>query len=207
MIIRRFWPRPSRFWWPRPGTLAALTEPGVLADVAILDACAHIPAIELLSIIGRVQQVVVIAHCATVTSESVKQLIDTLPHIEVDAAPSRRAPRLSAFLESEGYGPVRYDVATEPAAVRCDSTVWKRAVCRLCLLVWWNPASPEIDEVVRLITQRAAGFAVVPSSYRLVVVMLTDAFRTRLGAELKSLAGKSKAMGRFLRHVRLVSLA
>ena len=36
--------------------------------------------------------------------------------------------------------------------------------------------------------------------------MLTDAFRTRLGAELKSLAGKSKAMGRFLRHVRLVSL-
>ena len=29
-----------------PGTLAALTEPGVLADVAILDACAHIPAIE-----------------------------------------------------------------------------------------------------------------------------------------------------------------
>ena len=42
-----------------PGTLAALTEPGVLADVAILDACAHIPAIELLSIIGRVQQVVV----------------------------------------------------------------------------------------------------------------------------------------------------
>ena len=32
-----------------PGTLAALTEPGVLADVAILDACAHIPAIELLS--------------------------------------------------------------------------------------------------------------------------------------------------------------
>ena len=67
-------------------------------------------------------------------------------------------------------------------------------------------SQPEIDEVVRLITQRAAGFAVVPSSYRLVVVMLTDAFRTRLGAELKSLAGKSKAMGRFLRHVRLVSL-
>lgn len=39
-----------------PGTLAALTEPGVLADVAILDACAHIPAIELLSIIGRVRR-------------------------------------------------------------------------------------------------------------------------------------------------------
>ena len=189
-----------------PGTLAALTEPGVLADVAILDACAHIPAIELLSIIGRVQQVVVIAHCATVTSESVKQLIDTLPHIEVDAAPSRRAPRLSAFLESEGYGPVRYDVATEPAAgeVRFHRVEASGVPVMSSGLV--ESSQPEIDEVVRLITQRAAGFAVVPSSYRLVVVMLTDAFRTRLGAELKSLAGKSKAMGRFLRHVRLVSL-
>ena len=189
-----------------PGTLAALTEPGVLADVAILDACAHIPAIELLSIIGRVQQVVVIAHCATVTSESVKQLIDTLPHIEVDAAPSRRAPRLSAFLESEGYGPVRYDVATEPAAgeVRFHRVEASGVPVMSSGLV--ESSQPEIDEVVRLITQRAAVFAVVPSSYRLVVVMLTDAFRTRLGAELKSLAGKSKAMGRFLRHVRLVSL-
>lgn len=189
-----------------PGTLAALTEPGVLADVAILDACAHIPAIELLSIIGRVQQVVVIAHCATVTSESVKQLIDTLPHIEVDAAPSRRAPRLSAFLESEGYGPVRYDVATEPAAggVRFHRVEASGVPVMSSGLV--ESSQSEIDEVVRLITQRAAGFAVVPSSYRLVVVMLTDAFRTRLGAELKSLAGKSKAMGRFLRHVRLVSL-
>ena len=117
-----------------------------------------------------------------------------------------RAPRLSAFLESEGYGPVRYDVATEPAAgeVRFHRVEASGVPVMSSGLV--ESSQPEIDEVVRLITQRAAGFAVVPSSYRLVVVMLTDAFRTRLGAELKSLAGKSKAMGRFLRHVRLVSL-
>ena len=64
----------------------------------------------------------------------------------------------------------------------------------------------EIDKVVHLITQRASSFTVVPSSYVLTVVTLTDVFRTRLGAELKSLASKNKPMGRFLRHVRLVPL-
>ncbi len=59
---------------------------------------------------------------------------------------------------------------------------------------------------MHLITQRAASFTVVPSSYVLTVVTLTDVFRTRLGAELKSLASKNKPMGRFLRHVRLVPL-
>ena len=92
-----------------------------------------------------------IAHCATVTSESVKQLIDTLPHIEVDAAPSRRAPRLSAFLESEGYGPVRYDVATEPAAgeVRFHRVEASGVPVMSSGLV--ESSQPEIDEVVRLI--------------------------------------------------------
>ena len=189
-----------------PGALAALTEPNVLADVAILDACAHIPAIELLSILGRVRQVVVIAHCATVTSESVKQLIDLLPHVEVETTPSCRAPRLSAFLESEGYGPVRYDVATEPSTgeVRFHRVEANGVPVMASGLV--ESSQQEIEEVVRIITQRAASFTVVPSSYILTVVTMTDVFRTRLGAELKSLASKTKPIGRFLRHVRLVSL-
>ena len=190
-----------------PGTLAALTDPAVIADVAIVDACAHIPSIELLSILGRVRQVVVIAHCATVTSESVKQLIDLLPHVEVESAPTRRDPRLAAFLESEGYGSVRYDVATEPASgkVRFHSVEDANGVpVMLSGLV--ESSQQEIDKVVHLITQRASSFTVVPSSYVLTVVTLTDVFRTRLGAELKSLASKNKPMGRFLRHVRLVPL-
>ena len=65
----------------------------------------------------------------------------------------------------------------------------------------------EIDEVVRIITERAASFNVVPVGYTLTVVTLTDAFRSRLGAELKSLASKNKTMGQFLRHVRAVSAA
>lgn len=40
----------------------------------------------------------------------------------------------------------------------------------------------------------------------LTVVTLTDSFRIRLGAELKALAAKDKAMGTFLRHVRLIGI-
>ena len=65
----------------------------------------------------------------------------------------------------------------------------------------------EIDEVVRLITKRAAGFTIVPASYMLTVVTLTHTFRTRLGAELKAIANKNKAMGMFLRHVRIVDIS
>ncbi|MCB5658860.1 hypothetical protein LIQ27_22450, partial [Bacteroides fragilis] len=65
----------------------------------------------------------------------------------------------------------------------------------------------EIAEVVRLITQRAQTFTLVPPSYLLTVVCLTSTFRTRLGAELRSLAATSEAMGRFLRHVRIVDIA
>ena len=64
----------------------------------------------------------------------------------------------------------------------------------------------EIDEVVKIISKRAAGFTIVPSSYVLTVVSLTHTFRMRLGAELKSLANKDKAMGMFLRHVRIVDI-
>lgn len=64
----------------------------------------------------------------------------------------------------------------------------------------------EIDAVVRLLAERAATFTIVPASYLLTVVTLTHTFRTRLGAELKSLAGKDKAMGAFLRHVRIVDI-
>ena len=41
----------------------------------------------------------------------------------------------------------------------------------------------------------------------LTVVTLTHTFRTRLGAELKAIANKNKAMGMFLRHVRIVDIS
>lgn len=189
-----------------PDTLASLTEPTTLADVAIVDACAHIPAIQLLSIVSRVKQIVIIAHRNTVTCESLKQLIDILPQIEVKSRPVRRSLSLAAFLESEGYGEVHYDACTE--AVRGHVAYHSLDAVGTPVLNTGlvESSQQEIAEVVRLITERAASFAVVPTTYMLTVVTLTDSFRVRLGAELKALASKDKAMGSFLRHVRLIGI-
>ncbi|MBT1181484.1 helicase [Bifidobacterium sp. CP2] len=189
-----------------PDTLASLTEPRQLADVAIIDACAHIPAVQLLSVLVRVRQVVVVAHCGTVTCDSLKRLIGMLPAVQVKSHPVRRSPLVTAFLESQGYGAVRYDVTTDAARggvayhkVEANGTpVFSTGLV--------ESSQQEIDEVVRLIIERAKSFPIVPTGYLLTVVTLTDVFRVRLGAELKSLAAKDKAMNAFLRHVRLVGI-
>ena len=189
-----------------PDTLASLTEPEPLADVAIIDACAHIPAIQLLSIVVRVRQIVVIAHRGTVTCPGLTRLIDALPVVEVKSHPVSRAPRLNAFLESEGYGAIRYDVSTDIARGRVAYHKVEATGTPVFATGLVESSQQEIDEVVALITQRARSFTIVPASYLLTVVCLTEVFRVRLGAELKLLAAKDKSMSSFLRHVRLVGI-
>lgn len=190
-----------------PATLAAVTDPAPLADVVIVDAGAHIPSVELMSIVCRAQQVVVIAHRETVTSDSVRSLIALLPSVKIADRPVRRAPKLGAFLESEGYGSLSLDVAREGSQGEVAYHYIEEAngvpVMTSGLV---ESSQQEIDEVVRIITQRAASFTIVPASYTLTVVALTHTFRTRLGAELKAMATKNKAMGLFLRHVRIVDI-
>ena len=190
-----------------PATLAAVTDVAPLADVVIIDAAAHIPSIELLSIISSAKQVVVVAHRETVTSDGMRRLISLLPSVKIEDRPVRRAPRLNAFLESEGYGSVTCDVAREGSQGEVLYHFVPDAngvpVINSGLV---ESSQQEIDEVVRIISQRAAGFIIVPASYVLTVVALTHTFRIRLGAELKSLANKDKAMGMFLRHVRIVDI-
>lgn len=162
----------------------------------------------MLSIISRAKQVVVIAHRETVTSDGLKRLIALLPSVKIANRPVRRAPKLNAFLESEGYGSVPFDVAKEGAqgeiAYHFVADANGVPVITSGLV---ESSQQEIDEVIRLITKRAAGFTIVPASYMLTVVTLTHTFRTRLGAELKAIANKNKAMGMFLRHVRIVDIS
>ena len=187
-----------------PSTLAALTPAEPIADVAIIDAGAHMPSIELLTILARARHVVVLAHRATVTCASLRRFIELLPSIETISHPLRRSPKLTAFLETHGYGPVRHDVATVQGAVRFHYVEGNGVPVMTSGLV--ESSQGEIDEVVRLITERAKSFTIVPASYVLTVVSLTDTFRSRLGAELKALATRSQSMGRFLRHVRIVNI-
>lgn len=189
-----------------PATLAALTDAVALADVAIVDACAHLPSIQLLTIASRARQIVVIAHGRTITSPGIQALVDVLPSVEVRARPVHRAPRLSGFLESQGYGDVRYDVSTQDAQgmVRLHRVEANGVPVLSTGLV--ESSKQEIDEVVRIITSRAASFTIVPSDYLLTVVTLTSVFRARLGAELKSLAAKNESMEHFLWHVRIIDI-
>lgn len=189
-----------------PTTLAALTPASEIADVAIIDAGAHLPAIQLLSIVRRARQVVILAHRATVTSTSVKQLIEMIPSITVGNRPVRRALRLSAFLEAQGYGSVPRDVVTH--AVQGGVRFHRVEANGVPLLATGliESSQQEIDEVIRIITQRASTFTIVPAEYTLTVVTLTSVFRTRLGAELKSLGAKNESMQRFLWHVRIIGI-
>lgn len=189
-----------------PSTLTMMTQFEPIVDLVILDSAEHMANIELLSIMARARQIVILAHKQTVSCESVRKLIALLPEISVSARASRRSLRLSMFLEEHGYGTLRHDVPVE----RLQGKVRLHQIDATGVPVMSSglieSSQREIDEVVALIKQRAQTFSIVSSSYSLVVVTLTDVFRARLGAELKSLALKDENMARFLRHVRLVGV-
>ncbi|WEV52672.1 helicase [Bifidobacterium sp. ESL0798] len=189
-----------------PFTLAVLSGPEPLADVAIIDAASHLPSLELLSILSRARRVVVIAHQSTITSESMNALVALLPKVTLETRPVCRDPRLSLFLSAQGYGGARRDVATESMQGRVRFHRIEANGVPVLATGLVESSQQEIDEVIAVIKQRAGAFTVVPTGYLLAVVTLTPVFRTRLGAELKSLSLKDEAMGRFLRHVRLVDL-
>ena len=189
-----------------PSTLTMMTEFKPIVDVVIIDSAEHINNIELLSILARARQAVVIAHKQTVSSQSVSDLINVLPTICVKSRATRRSTYLADFLENHGYGLLRHDVPVEKMQGKVKLHQVEAAGVPVMATGLIESSQREIDEVVSLIKQRAKTFSVVPSSYVLAVVTLTSVFRNRLGAELKALAVKDENMGRFLRHVRLVSV-
>ncbi len=189
-----------------PSTLTMMTPLTPIADTVIIDSAEHMSNIELFSILARAHQVVVLAHKQTVSSESLNKLISLLPTVTVTSRATRRSLRLARFLEEHGYGKLRHDVPIErlQGKVRLHQIDATGVPILSSGLI--ESSQQEIDEVVELIRQRAKTFTVVPSGYVLVVVALTNVFRSRLGAELKSLSIKDENMGRFLRHVRLMSI-
>lgn len=189
-----------------PGTLAMLTEPTALADIAVIDACSHISPVELLAVLRRAKSVVIIAHSATASCDAIQRLARIMPTVTVPTGTSRRAPRLEAFLDTEGYGTMRYDVATESAVGTVQYHRIEASGVPVLSSGLVESSQQEIDEVVRLITERASAMSMAPAGYVLAVVTLTDMFRSRLGEELRSLAGKDEALERFLHHVRIVPL-
>lgn len=189
-----------------PATLASVTNPTPLADVAIIDASSHLPSVLLLGILSRVRQVVVLGHRETITSDSVNALISMLPSITVRPNPTRRDERVNKFLIDHGYGKLNNAVVRQgmQGHVLFHKVDGNGVPLMASGLV--ESSQQEIDEIVKLIQDRASAFTIVPAGYVLTVVTMTTTCRTRLGAELKSLASKSEYMGRFLRHVRIIDV-
>ncbi|MEE1296088.1 MAG: helicase [Bifidobacterium sp.] len=189
-----------------PATLSSVTKPTPVADVVIIDAAAHLPTVLLLSILCRARQVVVLAHRQTITSASVNALVDLLPSVSVAPHPSRRDPRVGEFLEKHGYGKVNHDLVRGAVQGTVSFHQIEGTGVPVMASGLVESSQQEIEKVVELITTRAKTFTIVPSTYILTVVCMTTSFRTRLGAELKSLASKDEFMGRFLRHVRIIDI-
>ncbi len=189
-----------------PATLVATTSPEPVADLVILDAASHAPSAELLSVLARANQIVVLAHAETMSSPALLSLTSMMPRIHVASRPTRRSSTLSAFLEEHGYGDVRHDPVA-PAAqgtVRLHQVEATGTASTGTGLV--ESSQAEIDEVVRIIVDRASQSAALPHDYALAVVVLTGAFRAGLRARLRSLASRSPAVEPFLRHVRVVDI-
>ncbi|MFT8787313.1 MAG: helicase [Bifidobacterium psychraerophilum] len=189
-----------------PATLAALTDPEPLADLAIIDAASHLPSIELLSVLSRVKQVVIIAHGPTVTSEGLRDLMGMLVRIPVDTRPDRRPPELCDFLERNGYGDIKAEPTSESVRGTVNYTFVNGSGVPVMSSGLVESSQQEINTVVDMLKARAASFTIVPASYVLSIITLSPTHRTRLGAELKACASKDKTFAAFLRHVRIIGV-
>ncbi|PWG60136.1 helicase [Bifidobacterium catulorum] len=189
-----------------PATLVANTSLERLADIAIIDAASHVNPLELMSVLARVDQVVILAHKETVSSPAVKTLIGHLKPLRLLERPDRRDLRVAQFLESHGYGKVPMALGVPNAKLGVNYTKVEANGVPSVVSGIVESTKTEIDAVVELVISRAGGFTIVPSSYLLTIVTMCPAHRQRIGAELKARSSKDAGLRKFLRHVRIIGL-
>ncbi|PJM73383.1 helicase [Bifidobacterium primatium] len=189
-----------------PATLVANTALERLADIAIIDAGAHANPLELLSVLSRVDQVVILAHKETMSSPVVKLLAPYLKPLRLLERPDRRDTRVARFLEHHGYGslPLSLEVPDPKSGVDYTKVEAKGVPSVTTGIVESNKT--EIDKVIELVIGRATGFTIVPASYSLTIVTMCPLHRQRIGAELKARSSKDPGLRKFLRHVRIIGL-
>lgn len=189
-----------------PPSAATMSDSAPLVDIAIVDACAHMPAIQLLTILARARQVVLIAHHATISSPSVRTMSKILRSVSVPEHLNVRSRNVSQFLVEHGYGAISSAPVIQAVRGQAHFHFIEATGVPVISTGLVESSQQEIAAVIDIIMQRAAGFTVVPAQYMLTVITLTTTFRTRLGSELKALAAHNESMARFLRHVRLIGL-
>ncbi|MBT1166066.1 helicase [Bifidobacterium simiarum] len=193
-----------------PAALVSNTPLEHLADIAVIDAAAHVRPLELLSVLARVDQVVILAHRETVSSPIVSALMPYLKPLRLLERPDRRDPRLARFLEENGYGKVPLALSASGSIGRRDGVAYTHVEGASGVpsvttgLVESN--KNEIDAVVDLVIRRAGSFTIVPATYMLCIVTISPVHRQRIGAELKARSSKDPGLRKFLRHVRIIGI-
>ncbi len=190
-----------------PAALAAQTGQTRIADLAILDASAHMSPIEVLTVLSRVDNVVFFGHQNTLSCPAVKALLPYLARINTLPRSSHRDPRLTLFLKDHGYGDIRFALST----IRTRGDVQYTKVDGLGIpeetsgLV--ESTKQEVKAVADIVEARAAEYEKPRRQYRLTIVSLTDTNRIRIGAELKFRAQRTPGLRDFLRYVRIVNIS
>lgn len=188
-----------------PAALAALSRPTHVADVAIIDAGAHMPAVQLLTVLARVNNVVIIGHRDTVTCPAITMLNSALVQVNTLQAPTGRDARVVRFLQSNGYGDLKCSLTTTRERGDVEYRLVKgTGMPNADGIV--ESTRQEVVEVANIVEGRIAEFPRVPRNYRLVIICLTEAHRERIGAELRTRAQRTSGLLGFLRHVRIVTL-
>ncbi|MCI1935397.1 MAG: helicase [Bifidobacteriaceae bacterium] len=189
-----------------PANLAASFANQTLADVVIVDACAHAPSAELLSVLSYAPQTVIIADAHTATCPVVNEAHELLESIDSGYRRAPVSPELNNFLRDNGYA-----VNSFPGGASFHSSVdlrWvdaKGVPLRGSGLV--ETTGEEIDEVIALVSRRAAELSTIPSGYTLSVVTLTAAHSSLVLEALERAAQKDKAVANLLPHINVSDIS
>jgi hypothetical protein len=189
-----------------PANLAASFDMSTLADVVIVDACAHAPAAEILSVLSYAPQAVVIADSATASCPAVRRAAGILSTVDSGYHNVAFNPELADFLRSNGYSGTSL-----PAGSKFHAHVGFRWVdakgvpLRGSGLV--ETTGEEIDEVVALAERHATDLSVIPADYALSIVALTQAHASLVIDALERAAQKNRALALLLPHVEVADIS
>lgn len=189
-----------------PANLAASFSGSDLADLVIVDSCAHAPAAEVLAVLSYAPQAVVIAHAETASSPIVTRLHEVLPVVE---STNRRAPlnlQLADFLRRHG-GSAR----TLPVSARFHSDITVQWVDAQGLPMRGSglveTTSEEIDAVVAVVEAKAHERPHLDDDYALTVVTLTPTHGSLVLDELVYRAQKNKELAHLMPRVHVGDLS
>lgn len=189
-----------------PANLAASFGMTTLADVVIVDACAHAPSAEVLAVLSCAPQTVIIANVETTSCPAVLQASTILPVIDSGFHCVPLNAELANFLRTNGFTSNRLPTSTKfQARVNFRWVDAKGVPLRGSGLV--ETTGEEIDEVVSLVQQRCAQLQTVPANYSLSVVALSPAHSALVRDALDRAAQKNKELAAFLPHVEIADIS